>query len=370
MRNQSIEKFKLVAALLVIAIHTSPLESFVGSGDFILTRVVARIAVPFFLMITGYYVIPSCFQREKEELRINGKKLADRLGKLAALYGVAILLYLPVNIYKGSFTGLTFGKVLQELFFTGTFYHLWYLPAVMLGMVLTVALLRFAGLRWTKRIVVVLYVIGLLGDSYYGLAVKIPVLHESIDFLLPIMGGYTRNGLFLAPIFLLLGYRLSRREQKKASIWSFAITLTLMAVEANLVDALELPKHDSMYVLLPFCMITLFRLLLEQSEGRDFKLPELPMQLYILHPLCIVGLRGIVKFGVLPEVFLTNSLLYYGSVVIISLAAGLCCLWLCRLVTKRIRSIKERGDSYAGIQQSMDGSASGTSGLEFTRTSK
>lgn len=36
-----IEYFRIVAALLVIAIHTSPLSSVSGTGDFILARVAA-----------------------------------------------------------------------------------------------------------------------------------------------------------------------------------------------------------------------------------------------------------------------------------------------------------------------------------------
>ena len=48
----ALDDFRMVAALLVIAIHTSPLESVSAEGDFFLTRVLARMAVPFFLMVT------------------------------------------------------------------------------------------------------------------------------------------------------------------------------------------------------------------------------------------------------------------------------------------------------------------------------
>ena len=53
-----IDFFKFIAALVVVAIHTSPLSSFSVDADFILTRVLARIAVPFFLMVTGYFLLP------------------------------------------------------------------------------------------------------------------------------------------------------------------------------------------------------------------------------------------------------------------------------------------------------------------------
>lgn len=50
-----IDYFRFVASLLIIAIHTSPFVSFSETGDFILTRVVARVAVPFFLMTSGFF---------------------------------------------------------------------------------------------------------------------------------------------------------------------------------------------------------------------------------------------------------------------------------------------------------------------------
>lgn len=41
-----IDIFRWAAAFLIVAIHTSPLASFSETGDFILTRVIARVAVP------------------------------------------------------------------------------------------------------------------------------------------------------------------------------------------------------------------------------------------------------------------------------------------------------------------------------------
>ena len=50
-----------------------------------------------------------------------------------------------------------------------------------------------------------LYLCGLLGDSYYGLAAKVPALKWPMGKLFAI-SSYTRNGLFFAPLFLMLGY--------------------------------------------------------------------------------------------------------------------------------------------------------------------
>ena len=52
-----LDNFRLIAALLVAAIHTSPLGAFSPEGDFFFTRVLARVAVPFFFMVTGQFVV-------------------------------------------------------------------------------------------------------------------------------------------------------------------------------------------------------------------------------------------------------------------------------------------------------------------------
>ena len=49
-RYGGLDAFKVIAALLVVAIHTSPLTTYSPDGDFLLTRSLARVAVPFFFM--------------------------------------------------------------------------------------------------------------------------------------------------------------------------------------------------------------------------------------------------------------------------------------------------------------------------------
>ena len=50
-RNVYIDYMKFIAAFLVVAIHVSPLSGINENGDFILTRIIARIAVPFLFMV-------------------------------------------------------------------------------------------------------------------------------------------------------------------------------------------------------------------------------------------------------------------------------------------------------------------------------
>ena len=55
-RGPALDRFRLAVAVLVVAIHTGPLASFAPGWDLWLTRGLARVAVPFFFMVTGYFL--------------------------------------------------------------------------------------------------------------------------------------------------------------------------------------------------------------------------------------------------------------------------------------------------------------------------
>ena len=49
--HPAIDRFRLLAAVLVVAIHTGPVATYSAVGDFYLTRVLGRVAVPFFPLL-------------------------------------------------------------------------------------------------------------------------------------------------------------------------------------------------------------------------------------------------------------------------------------------------------------------------------
>lgn len=132
------------------------------------------------------------------------------LEKTALLYGAGVLLYLPLNWYAGQLS-LDFPR---QVLFDGSFYHLWYLPALLLGAPIAWLLNRL-GQKKALLIAGGLYLIGLGGGSYYGpLPESVAHLYNTVFRVF----AYTRNGLFYVPLFLLLGaagITLGRRE----SLW-------------------------------------------------------------------------------------------------------------------------------------------------------
>ncbi|WP_027624025.1 serine racemase VanT catalytic subunit [Clostridium lundense] len=312
-----IDHFRIIAALLIVAIHTSPLSSINKTLDFIIVRIFARIAVPFFLMTTGYFLLPRYMAKK------NGDWSAVHrfIKKTCTLYGIAILLYLPVNFYAGHFTGKNFFSiVIKDLLFDGTFYHLWYLPASIIGILIICLLCRKYSLKTVLIISSILYIIALFGDSYYGIVSQISWIQSIYDFLFT-FSSYTRNGIFYAPIFLFMGYIIAKSGccQKKFATISFLITIFLMTIEGLVLHNMGLQRHDSMYIFLLPCMFFLFQILLNQN-GRSLPvLRTISACIYIIHPLFIIVVRGIAKVTGLSFLLIHNSVIHYIVVCIFSI---------------------------------------------------
>lgn len=339
-----LDRFRLIAAFLVIAIHTSPLASFNGAADFFFTRVLARVAVPFFFMVTGHFTLYR-------------SSLKRSLTKMCLLYGLSVLLYLPLGIYAGHYRELSLTDVLKMLLFDGTFYHLWYFPACILGVLLVSLLCRFFSLKCVTVISAFLYVVGLFGDSYFGLAEKVPVLHTIYAAMFQIFS-YTRNGLFLAPLFLVLGVwagklltiPVSRLRSVSAAGTALALSFAAMTAEAFLLRHFELQRHDSMYLFLVptvFFLYLLLSALPEVPSRRDLRTAA--MWIYILHPAFIVVVRGLAKVLHLTALLVDNSLLHYPAVALLSAGAGVIFAWLPGKISKA-RSGKASADGPKAAQ--------------------
>lgn len=54
-RNNTVDLFKWIAAILIIAIHTHPTLHLNENVNFLFSEVFTRLAVPFFVVTSGYF---------------------------------------------------------------------------------------------------------------------------------------------------------------------------------------------------------------------------------------------------------------------------------------------------------------------------
>ena len=310
----ALDWFRMAAVVLAVMNHTSPLADLCPGVDFWLTRVLARVAVPFFLMVSGYFLALGAW-----------RGLQRFFLHTACLYLVGVLLYLPLNFYAG----ISPVAWLRGLLWEGTFYHLWYFPALLWGVGIACLLSRL-GMRAALGIAGLLYLVGLGGDSYFGLTDQVPALHSLYAALFQVTE-YTRNGLFYAPLFLLLGAWLAAHKKLPSLRFSgigLGAVLAAMTAEGLLLHRFQLQRHDSMYLALPVCMVFLFCLLLACNSGRSRAARDWSVLVYLLHPGCIVAVRAVARLTGTWTWLVENGPGHFTAVLLLSLAAA----WLlCRL---------------------------------------
>ena len=294
-QNQGIQQFRMIAAAMVVAIHTFPFQNLAPFLDTFITLTLFRVAVPFFFMISGFYVLGPLAKQQSYRSRFNVQRFVKKQSKL---YGWIILAYLPLSFYNGTFSlKINFIQSLKLIFFEGTLYHLWYFPAVILGVILVGLSLNYWPIQRVLFLTFGLYLIGLGGDSWSGMIPDFPILNDFYSFLFESLGG-TRNGLFFAPLYLTLGAWLAT---KKAifSMYKIGLPLALIALlfESSILHLWTEPRHDSMYFFLPIVMVLLFQSIYQWQPKWPFKNTSIiALGIYIIHPYVIALTHFIGKF--------------------------------------------------------------------------
>ncbi len=329
----AIDNFRLAAAMMIVAIHTAPLASFSETADFLVTYCLGRVGVPFFLMVSGFFVLAP-YQRQRKGAR---GKMGSFLKKTASLYLISTLVYLPLKFYSHNISDSA-GGWLKEIFFDGTFYHLWYLPAVIMGCLVIMGLLCFCSPLAVSVMVFVLYILGTLGDSYYNLISQVPFLKMVYEGLFTV-SSYTRNGIFFAPMFLWMGVLLANgrvRVSRKSAGIGLAISLAGMLAEGLMSFQFQWQKHNSMYFMLIPVMFFLFELLLSLDCNGMETARDLSMYIYILHPLCIVLVRGAAGALKMEALLVKQSLIHYLAVVLLSVLLSLTVVGIKTIFQRRV----------------------------------
>ena len=343
-RFPGIDQFRIWAALMVVAIHTAPLSSIDPTADLLITYCLGRVGVPFFFMVTGYFVLGPLFAASPgkcEGRKAPSVSIRRYLQKLTVLYGLSSLFYLPVALYAGHGQDWrTPAALLRMILFDGCFYHLWYLPAAILGVIILFFLRRLRP-KALLALTSVLYLIGLGGDSYYGLILRIPAAETFYQFLFSI-SSYTRNGIFFAPLFLAMGAILAERNEKIRSRKGgnppgpnsnrqnprglgicLLFSLCLMAGEGLVTYRLGLQRHNSMYLFLAPSMYFLFSWLLTLRGKVRPGLSSLALWIYLIHPFCILVVRLLAKMCGLTWLLVESSPVHFLAVSFLSLLASL-----------------------------------------------
>ena len=266
---EGIDLFKFLCAVLVVSIHAAPF----GQTGITLNRLLnfgtqhylARIAVPFFFVSTGFLVF-----RKQDTNSFSFAAGARAVWKMYRLYLIWTAIYIPLILDKylphayGSWYGLML--MVKDSIFVGSYTHLWYLNASALALLL-VSFLLHKRVKIARILAVsgVFYLLGLLMQSYYGLFRPLEAVEAVGKFtnLFMRLIKTTRSGLFCGFFFVSLGAYIAKKPvciSMKQAVIGFACSMALMLAEVVALTYMQWIREYDMYVFLVPAVFFLFNI--------------------------------------------------------------------------------------------------------------
>lgn len=253
-RNATIDFLRIVAAILVILIHTVTQKK-ASPALYFVAVTVGRYAVPFFMIITGYFYF----------LNPNNTRLKKTITNVLWLWVIWNVIYLPAGIYhlitikgiKEKILRIIWSFIGQSLCFGAA----WYLVALAFGL-LIVDFFRRKNKMWLCDVValIVLFIdcastnyqhifpkLGLISKEYWGISIVTGILWVTVAY-------YIAKYRNLAP---------------KIGNWvSFIIAIGLTVLERLFVQHSN-PSRTDLYFTLPISMFLIFMFILNLSYFKD-----------------------------------------------------------------------------------------------------
>ena len=281
-RYHSFDKLKVLCAFLIVCIH-APFPGIFGEYFIAL----ARVAVPVFFMISGFFWKPE-----------NGKKQILKLLKLLVISNV---IYFVFDFVKSIRSGIvvyihstfTLGNLMKFVVFNHSPFapHLWYLGAI----VYVLVVFQLAEKLRLRKVLLYITPVLLLVDLVLGKYSRL-LFHREFAYVI------VRNWLFVGIPYFAIGLviREKRGWFKKhingvmvaGGVVVFSITSLL---ERYLLVTLDLNTRRDHYISTTFLAISVFLLFLFFVNNRDNLMSKIGRQdttwIYILHYM-IISLLG------------------------------------------------------------------------------
>ncbi|MEM6452354.1 MAG: acyltransferase [Cyanobacteria bacterium P01_D01_bin.105] len=281
-----IDVFRLIAAFSIIFVHVgtySSLPLIVG----VELRLLARWAVPFFFIVSGYFAAPYVVSKHE--------RLTDISARMLAVFFVANIIFLPLRVHQEG-VGSTLHKVLSlNLIFGGLAGHLWFISSFSIAMLVFYMLRSYDAHKMTK-ILVALSLIVLVFVAYH------PGYRSSWEFARYIT---SFPFIYMGMVFRLKNIKLGVK---------FSVLLIFFGIASQNLEAYLLYRafeanpllHNFLLGTIPFS-IGMFLLALEipdSTKARRFAAvgAKYSLGIYIFHPYFIYLLESIdLKNSVVSE---------------------------------------------------------------------
>jgi len=263
-RNLTIDILKIVLAFFVVFLHMNFLKDTYPTVSYVLVNGLFRIAVPVFLVITGFYF----FHID------NTKKLKKWLFRTFLLYAIWMLIY--ISYWKEN------EQILLSIFFG--YHHLWYLIGTFFSGIILFLLRRQSSLILIS-LAIILFLTGfaaqILGNLHY--------FEKEQDSILNMYLLY-RNFLFVCLPFLTIGFLINKHQtdllKYKDSYFLVILSIICVIGEAFLdYYWIGTESTDILFSLLFACPLVFLYFKNIYVKTNSKILANLSTAIYVVHPL-------------------------------------------------------------------------------------
>ena len=289
-RNRSIDIFRYVCAIMVVAIHTHPFEDIHEKMGFIFTQVIPRVAVPFFFITAGYFYMNS--------LRNKKRAFIPYIKSILKCYILWSLIYFFVDFIQWGYQNIKgfIGHCFTSFFITGSHYHFWFFPALIFAVIVSTLAYKLKLQKLLLPFSLILYGIGCFGCSYHTIGMNIPflsIVYSSQYFTI------IRRIIFMGFPFFTGGLlvheiekHMSKFKRPKSIAWCgligsivFWLGEILLVVHQQLQDSIVVTF--GLYLLTVATVVFLLQYPMPQAAVFSYHCHALANFTYYIHPLII-----------------------------------------------------------------------------------
>ena len=321
-----LDVLKIVLAYLVVIRHFAQGLPSDSLGFILIVNVISPVAVPMFFMISGFLA-----QKGSEKEQIPLDRIKRQCLRVLKLYIAWSIVFLPLDVLHIIRSNMSIERAIlwyaQQFFFCGTWFQLWFLPSLIVGLLFVWLLRQRLDINIVLVISVLLFLFGLLDNSWRGVC---PNLLSAFFDKYNQVFITTRNGIFFAPLFLCLGEKaaLSKSEISRPVLW----LCILIGFAANILEGFftsykSVGNVNDMLLSDAVVCTGLLLLLISKSKPHP-ALREDSTFIYCFHPIALMGVELLLGS--------TSKVVQCVCVVIISAL----CAWIIRVLKEKLVFLK------------------------------
>lgn len=317
--DSAIDIAKFICSILIVSIHTQPFIDFSEVFSCYFENVFSRMAVCLFFVISGYYFFKGIdFENGKiKKSKENRKRLFKYVSRVFILYAVWSFIYLLWMIPEWYQTGwLSINAFIDfgiSFFFIQSYYHLWFLLSLIYAIPIMYLLLRFVKFKYFMVISFIIYVFGVMSDSYSFIGLPTNNFMQTVAEVFPRL----RTVIFCVIPLLTISIVADRIKLSVSKGICFALLFFVgYSAEAMLIYNFTDNKDNFTFILLtiPTALIIFIALKFMNTEIKcGYLLRKTSTIIYCIHPLVMNVFK---LFDVKDKI---NSFFYFALITIVSI---------------------------------------------------